>query len=95
MALRAMASLVRVCGGMWVCKDGAGAGTLAMVGEDPLDLLVGSKNRTFLPELKNGSKPHSRRKPRPAQQKFFDTWQGQAVKVEDEVSHETFLGWCP
>lgn len=61
---------------------GASVRSLAMVGSDLPDLLVGFRNRTFLLELKDGSKPPSQRKLRPGQQRFFDTWQGQVAKVE-------------
>lgn len=45
------------------------------------DLVVGYRNRNWLVEVKDGSKPPSQRKLTPDQFSFFENWQGQVAKV--------------
>jgi hypothetical protein len=46
------------------------------------DILVGWKGKNFAFEIKDGSKPKSKRKLTEGEQKFFDVWRGQIDKVE-------------
>jgi Holliday junction resolvase len=47
----------------------------------PVDLLVGFKNRNFLIEVKDGEKVKSSQKKTKLQDKFFDEWPGQCALV--------------
>lgn len=59
------------------------AGASVTVMDEPVDLLVGYKGRTFLIEVKDGARKPSERRLTPEQQKFFNEWQGgQVAKVE-------------
>lgn len=57
------------------------------LGEGCPDLLLGFRGQNWLVELKDGSKPPSRRKLTPAEEKFFAEWKGQVAKCEtlDEI----------
>lgn len=46
------------------------------------DLTVGYNDRTYLVELKDGSKPPSCRKLTTDEQEFFDNWKGHACVIE-------------
>ncbi len=48
----------------------------------PLDLLVGYRQRNWLLEIKDPSKPASERKLTPEQVSFFALWRGQKAVVE-------------
>lgn len=63
-------------------KHGASVISLAAVGDGCPDLLVGYKGINYLLEVKDGSKVPSQKKLTKDQLKFFETWKGQAVKVE-------------
>lgn len=60
---------------------------LHMVGDGCLDLLLGFRGSNFLVELKDPSKPPSKRKLTPDQEKFLLEWRGQAAVCEtlDEI----------
>jgi hypothetical protein len=62
-------------------KCGASVRSLAQIGDDFPDVIVGFRNLNFLLEIKDGSKPPSRRKLRPGQRVFHATWQGQIAVV--------------
>jgi Holliday junction resolvase len=64
--------------------ESVGASVLCINEKDAPDLLVGYRGSNYLLEIKDGSKPPSRRKLRPGQQEFAKTWRGRPpVKVED------------
>lgn len=56
--------------------------SLAAVGKGMGDVLVGYGGRTFLCEIKDGSKPPSARKLTEAQIKFRDSWKGDYTVLE-------------
>jgi hypothetical protein len=62
-------------------KCGASVLSLAPLGNGVGDLLVGARNLNFLLEVKDGSKPPSRRKLSPGQRVFHAAWQGQIAVV--------------
>lgn len=66
---------------------GASVKSLAGVGNDFPDIVVGFRNLNFLFEIKDGSKAPSMRKLRPGQRLFQATWQGQiaVIKSVDEA----------
>jgi hypothetical protein len=49
------------------------------------DLLVGYRGYTILMEVKDGQKVPSARKLTPAEQKFFDDWQGGMLVIVNSV----------
>jgi hypothetical protein len=51
----------------------------------PVDLLVGIGGRTLLIEIKDGTKPPSKRRHTPMQESFLATWRGGAVATIDSV----------
>ena len=61
---------------------GATVVSLAMVGNGVPDLLVGWAGENILIEVKDGSKPPSRRTLTPDEQEFYDNWQGHVVVAE-------------
>jgi hypothetical protein len=61
------------------------AGCVVWVIRQPVDLLVGRGSRTLLMEVKDGSKPPSRRKTTPVQTSFLATWNGGPVAVVTDV----------
>lgn len=61
---------------------GAVVQPLHTVGQGVPDLLVAFRNRTFVMEIKDPSKPKSDRKLTPAQQKWHDMWIGEKHVVE-------------
>lgn len=63
-------------------KIGLSVQILSGVGDNCPDLLVGTKGKNYLFEVKDPAKPPSQRKLRPGQETFFRTWQGQVHKVE-------------
>jgi hypothetical protein len=54
---------------------------LAAVGGGAPDLVVGWRGRNFLVEVKDGSKPPSKRRLTPQQQTFHAQWRGQIMVV--------------
>jgi hypothetical protein len=61
---------------------GAVVQPLHTVGSGVPDLLVATKTRTFVMEIKDPTKPKSDRKLTPAQQKWHDMWIGEKHVVE-------------
>jgi hypothetical protein len=62
---------------------GASVQSLAMVGDDCPDLLVGFRGINLLMEVKPGeAKDKRRRELRPTQAEWFAKWRGQVVKVD-------------
>ena len=51
----------------------------------PTDLLIGHAGKTLVAEVKDGSKPPSRRKRTPDQEEFFSTWAGGPIAMIDSV----------
>jgi hypothetical protein len=60
---------------------------LHTIGQGCPDLLLGFRNRNFLIELKDESKPPSAKKLTDDEQEFFNEWNGQVSKCEtlDEI----------
>ncbi len=63
-------------------KTGGSVLSLAAIGQGCGDLLYGFGGRTFLCEVKDGSKPPSARKLTPDQIKFRDSWKGDYTVLE-------------
>ena len=63
---------------------GAGVRVISQ-GDGIPDLLVGYKGYTILMEVKDGQKVPSARKLTPAEQKFFDDWQGGMLVIVNSV----------
>lgn len=63
-------------------RVGASVQSLASVGDGCVDLLVGYRRLNFLLELKDPSKPPSKRKLTPAQEEWHARWRGQRAIVE-------------
>lgn len=61
---------------------GASVEPIHMLGRGVPDLLVGFRSATFLLELKDGSKPPSKRKLTPDEQAWHDAWRGHVAVVE-------------
>jgi hypothetical protein len=55
---------------------GATVAITSMVGGGFVDIVVGFRGRNYLFEIKDGSKPPSKRKLTPDEQEFHDTWRG-------------------
>ena len=55
---------------------GASVAITSMVGNGFVDIVVGFRGRNYLLEIKDGSKPPSKRRLTEDEQKFFDTWRG-------------------
>jgi hypothetical protein len=55
---------------------------LHTIGQGCPDLLLGFRNRNFLVELKDESKPASAKKLTDDEQEFFNEWNGQVSKCE-------------
>jgi hypothetical protein len=64
---------------------GATVHSMAALGGGFPDLLVGYKNKTALIEIKDGSKPPSRRKLTKDQQDFHANWKGGTLAVVDSA----------
>lgn len=60
---------------------GASVFVTSNVGNGFGDLVVGFRGVNYLLEIKDGSKPPSRRKLTPAEAKFHDEWRGQVDVV--------------
>lgn len=46
------------------------------------DLVIGHNGHTYLAEVKDGSKPPSRRKLTPDEQRWHEAWRGQVAIIE-------------
>jgi Holliday junction resolvase len=66
-------------------RVGCSVQSLAAVGAGVPDLLVGRNGRTFLLEVKDGSKVKSAQKLTPAQVDWHSTWKGAPVVVVSSV----------
>jgi hypothetical protein len=55
----------------------------SMVGKGFPDLVIGKHNKNYLVELKNGSKPPSKRTLTDDQIDFIDKWQGTVIVAHD------------
>ncbi len=64
-------------------RCGATVLDLSNVGDGCPDLLVGFRGRNYLMEVKDGAKKPSQRRLRETQIEFFQSWAGQAAKVEN------------
>ncbi len=64
-------------------RIGASVLILSNVGGGCFDLLVGFRGRNYLMEIKDGAKKPSQRRLRETQVEFFQSWAGQAAKVEN------------
>lgn len=62
-------------------KLGATVQSLADIGAGCPDLLVGFQRRTYLLEVKDGSRPPSERKLTPDETEWHETWRGGALHV--------------
>ncbi len=71
---------------------GASVGITSMVGSGFPDLVVGFRGRNFLFEIKDGSKPPSKRKLTPDEQEFFDTWRGTVFIANDVNEALSIIG---
>jgi len=72
--------------------------SLAAVGDGMPDLAVGHRGKTYLLEIKDGSKPPSKQKLTTMEQEFFDTWTGHAVvvsSVKQAIMEVIFEGRAP
>ena len=70
-------------------KAGCSVWSSAALGKGFPDLVVGYQGRTFLVEVKDGSKPPSARQLTPDQQEFVKNWKGDWTLIEsvEEVGH--------
>jgi hypothetical protein len=64
---------------------GASVHHLHQLGGGTPDLLVGWRSRTFLLEVKDGSKPPSRQRLTPDEESWIHTWNGRPVVVVHTV----------
>lgn len=71
---------------------GASVAITSMVGSGFPDLVVGFRGRNFLFEIKDGSKPPSKRRLTDDEQEFFDTWRGIIFIVNDVNEALEILG---
>lgn len=76
---------------------GASVAITSMVGSGFPDIVVGYQGRNYLIEIKDGSKPPSKRKLTPDEQEFFDTWRGTVFITNDinetlEIIGATYYG---
>lgn len=76
---------------------GASVAITSMIGSGFPDIVVGYQGRNYLIEIKDGSKPPSKRKLTPDEQEFFDTWRGTVFVVNDinealEIIGATYYG---
>lgn len=64
-------------------QAGASVEYLHAVGKGVPDLLVGFRGDNYILEVKDGDKPPSERKLRPAQKRWHAAWRGQVATVLD------------
>jgi hypothetical protein len=62
------------------------------VGDGFPDLIVGYRGCNYLMEIKDGDKPPSKQRHTPAQEKWHDTWRGQATTVTNEIEALCAIG---
>lgn len=70
---------------------GCSVQSLASIGDGCPDLLVGYRGRNVIAEVKDGSKPPSKRQLTPDQVEWHRDWRGQAVRVwlsAEQAVHE-------
>ena len=70
---------------------GATVAITSMVGKGFPDAIVGAYGQTVLAEIKDGSKPPSRRKLTEAQEPFHATWRGSPVVILESVNAAIIL----
>ncbi len=70
---------------------GATVQHLHMVGQGCPDLLVGYRGNNWLFEIKDGSKPASKRRLTPKELTWFGMWNGAAVVVKSAEEAITYL----
>jgi len=76
-----------------VLRDvGASVAITSMVGSGFPDIVVGFRGRNYLIEIKDGSKPPSKRKLTPDEQEFFDTWRGKVFVANDVNEALSIIG---
>jgi len=63
-------------------RAGCSVVSLAACGHGVPDILIGVRGRTFLAELKDGSKPPSAQKLTKLEQSFHASWRGQVAIIE-------------
>lgn len=63
-------------------KIGLSVFITSAVGDGFPDAVCGHRNINYLFEIKDPSKPPSKRKLTPDEQSFFNTWKGKVFKVE-------------
>lgn len=61
---------------------GASVAPTHMIGRGFPDIVVGFRGLNFLIEIKDGSKPPSKRQLTPDEQEWHEAWQGKVVVVE-------------
>lgn len=76
---------------------GASVAITSMVGSGFPDIVVGFRGRNYLIEIKDGSKPPSKRKLTEDEQRFFDAWRGTIFVVNNvnealEIIGVTYYG---
>tara|TARA_R110000824_G_scaffold352903_4_gene540006 strand:- start:889 stop:1209 length:321 start_codon:yes stop_codon:yes gene_type:complete len=79
---------------------GASVQILSMVGKGCPDILVGYTNaigvrRTIVLEIKDGNKPPSQQRLTADEEKWFDTWKGDAAVVNSTLEVDFVMGWDP
>lgn len=61
---------------------GASVQSLATIGKGCPDILVGFRNRNFVFEIKDPSRPRSKRRLTPDEQTWQSSWRGQVATIE-------------
>jgi hypothetical protein len=67
---------------------------LHTIGQGCPDLLLGFRNKNYLIELKDKSKPPSAKKLTPDEEEFFRDWRGQVNKCETLEEILKVIGLC-
>ena len=73
-------------------RVGASVFVASSIGHDFPDLIVGYRGMNYLIEVKDPAQPASKRKLRPGQQAFAESWRGQVAKVEHEDEALKLIG---
>ncbi len=63
-------------------KMGASVAILSNLGNGIPDILIGHKGKNLLVEIKDGTKPPSKRKLTPDELEFHNNWRGQICIIE-------------